>query len=311
MKIIVACGGTSGEREVSLRSGVAVAEALNSAGIEALCEDVTSIRVFLERWEAFNADGVFIALHGGWGEDGRFQAALEAWGIPYTGSGPMGCLLAMDKNVSRTLFHNAGIPIAPGLAIKKGDRARVNPDAWLNDWGKIVLKPCCGGSTIGITVAQTPSDIERGLALAWEMDSQVVVEKFIEGTELTVAVCEMESGLTSWPVIEMRPNSGFYDYESKYTRGSTEYICPAPLSATITSELKRLAVLAHSALSCDVYSRVDFRLTPQGEPFILEVNTAPGMTGTSLVPKAALAAGLSFGELLLHIIRTSKELKRG
>ncbi len=310
MKIIVACGGTSGEREVSLRSGAAVAEALNLAGIEAVCEDVTSIRAFLERWDAFKADGVFIALHGGWGEDGRFQAALEAWGIPYTGSGPMGCLLAMDKGVSRTLFHQAGIPIAPGLTLAKGDRA-FNPGAWLRDWGKVVIKPCCGGSTIGITIAQTPSDIERGLALAWEMDSRVVVEKFIEGTELTVAVCEMDSGLTAWPVIEMRPISGFYDYESKYTRGSTEYICPAPLSAAVTSELQRLAVLAHSTLSCDVYSRVDFRLTPQGEPFILEVNTAPGMTGTSLVPKAALAAGLSFGELLLHLIKISKGLKRG
>lgn len=309
MKIIVACGGTSGEREVSLRSGAAVAAALNSVGVEALCEDVTSIRAFLERWDALDADAVFIALHGGWGEDGRFQAALDAWGIPYTGSGSTGCQLAMDKSASRALFREAGIPVAPGLTLKKGERA--DADRWLREWGKIVLKPCCGGSTIGITVARTPSEVERGLELAWEMDSRVVVEKFIEGSELTVAVCEVGSGLTAWPAIEMRPRSGFYDYESKYTHGSTEYLCPAPLSPDVARELGRLAVLAHTALFCDVYSRVDFRLTPQGEPFVLEVNTAPGMTETSLVPKAALAAGLDFGELLTRIITISKGLSRG
>ena len=304
MRIVVACGGVSGERDVSLRSGRAVADGL-ATFCDAVCVDVTSVRTFLENWPSYQADGVFIALHGGWGEDGRFQSALESWDIPYTGSRALGCMLAMDKGISRILFEKTGVPIAPGFALKKEERNQLNPAQLLSEWECVVVKPSCGGSTIGVTIAKSIAEIEEGLDLAFDLENSVVVEKFIPGSELTVAVFDGSEGTVALPPVEMRPLSGFYDYESKYAGGKTEYLCPAPLDEGTIANLKEYAIKAHKALNCAIYSRVDFRRDPSGALYALEVNTAPGMTATSLVPKAAAAHGWDFAELLRRIVRES------
>ncbi len=303
MKIVVLCGGTSPEREVSLSSGAAVAAALREAGFDALLEDVTSVAAFAEQWPALGADAAFVALHGGWGEDGRLQAALECAGIPYTGSGPTACRLAMDKEATREILERNGIPVPPGFAVAF-DQA-CDMERTIERWGRIVVKPASGGSTVGVTITDDPGEARRGLFRVWDIDTKAVVERFVPGAELTVTVFERDGATFALPAIEIRPHSGFYDYASKYTKGATEYLCPAPLDARAAERLADLACRAHAALGCRVYSRIDFRLTETGEPFCLEANTAPGMTATSLVPKAALAYGWDFPTLLGEILRAS------
>ena len=305
MKIVVLYGGEGSEREVSLASGDAVASGLSEAGFDAVKEDITSISGFLKRWDSFNADGVFIALHGGWGEDGRLQAALESWSIPYTGSPPGASMFAMDKDVTRALFKEASIPVADGFTLRRGGKGHkeVLREA-LDKWGCVVLKPASNGSTVGVTITEDAIAAENGLAGIWDIDDKAVVEKYIHGAELTAAVFDGGDPVV-FPPIEIKPVSGFYDYESKYTRGRTEYICPAALPEQAAQKISAYAAAAHSVLGCRVYSRVDFRMSEDGELFALEVNTLPGMTATSLVPKAALAYGWSMPELLRKIVEVS------
>lgn len=304
-KIIVLCGGTSAEREVSLNSGAAVRDGLIEAGFDAVLEDVTSIRAFLEKWPSLGADGVFIALHGGWGEDGRIQAALGARGIPYTGSAARSCMLAMDKESTICAFAAHGIPTPPGVVITYDQNPIPDLREAVGAWGKIVLKPALGGSTVAVTITSTVQDALVGLSAIWDLDTRAIVEKYIPGRELTVVVVGNHKACFAMPPIEIRPLSGFYDYGSKYTKGRTEYLCPAPLKEETTAKLKKYACAAHMALGCSTYSRVDFRATEEDEIFALELNTAPGMTETSLVPKAAAAYGLSFPQLLTRIVRDS------
>lgn len=304
MKIAVLCGGVSTEREVSLKSGEAVERGLLEADYEASLVDITSISAFLdEKWPKMTADGVFIALHGGWGEDGRLQAALEAHDIPYTGSGPKACMEAMDKELSRNIFEKTGIPIPPGFAVTH-DRSHDLGDA-IGTWGKIVIKPASGGSTVGVAITSDKGESLAALTKIWDIDTKAIVEEFIPGRELTVAVFENESSVFAMPAIEIRPRSGFYDYESKYTSGATDYICPAHLPPKIASKMAEYACVAHTALGCRTYSRVDFRLDERGDLYALELNTAPGMTATSLVPKAALAYGWDFPRLLSELVKNS------
>lgn len=304
-KIIVLCGGTSAEREVSLNSGAAVQNGLIEAGFDAVLEDVSSIRVFLEKWPSLRADGVFIALHGGWGEDGRLQAALDARGIPYTGSAARACMYAMDKEITTCAFTARDIPMPPGTVITYDQNYAPEIAEAIGAWEKIVLKPALGGSTVGVTITSSAEEALDGLNVIWDLDTRAIVEKYIPGRELTVAVFGSRKACFAMPPIEIRPLSGFYDYSSKYTKGRTEYICPAPLERETEAQLKKYACAAHMAMSCRTYSRVDFRVTDDGEVFALELNTAPGMTDTSLVPKAAEAYGLSFPQLLAKIVRDS------
>ena len=304
-KIIVLCGGASPEREVSLNSGSAVQSGLAEAGYDASLVDITSIRSFIEQWPGLGADGVFIALHGGWGEDGRLQQALEARGIPFTGSRSLACLLSMDKECSLDIFAAHGIPTPPGIVLTYNrDNTPDLRDA-LEAWGRIVIKPAAGGSTVGVTIADDEEEARAGLDSVWDIDTRAIVERFIPGHELTAAVIGDERTCFSMPLIEIRPNSGFYDYKSKYTKGMTEYLCPAPAGGDAAARLARYACTAHMALGCRAYSRVDFRVTGDGEIFALELNTAPGMTETSLVPKAAAVYGWSFPALLDRIVRDS------
>lgn len=313
MKIAVLCGGVSPEREVSLNSGAAVAEGLREAGYEAETCDVKSIASFINDWNggAVKADGVFVALHGGWGEDGRIQAVLEAFGIPYTGSGPEACMFSMDKTAAKLAFANAGIPTPAGFIATRRNDGLPAAKEFLKRYGKIIVKPNGGGSTVGVTQLTDIADYPRALELAWKSEPGALVEEFIEGEELTVPVWEKTDGSAeALSPIHIKPKNGFYDYKNKYTHGCTEYICPADMPEPVMEKLAKYGAMAHEALGCRVYSRPDFRVTADGRVYALEVNTAPGMTSTSLVPKAAKAAGMSFGEFLDKIIKLSFVIER-
>ena len=314
MKIVVAYGGTSPEREVSLNSGKAVAEALAERGHSVILEDVVSPRDFVIKWPAFNADGVFIALHGEWGEDGRFQTCLDAYGIPYTGSGPEACMFAMDKMAARLLFSINNVPVPEGSIVEKDSLTGIREEEMLHRYGELIVKPNRGGSTVGVTIAKSSKELSDGIENCWKAyknEDKALIEQYIPGREITVPVWEKMGGeVIALPAIDIRPHSGFYDYKNKYTSGSTEYICPADFTAEMTRKIGDFAILAHKSLGCRSYSRTDFRITDEGDIYVLEVNTAPGMTATSLVPKSARAYGMGFGEFLESVIKVSFGIER-
>ena len=311
MKIVVLCGGPSPEREVSLNSGKAVAEALSGCGYKTELCDITSISGFIKDWPSYNADGVFIALHGGWGEDGRLQAVLEAFGIKYTGSGPEASMLSMDKTAGKFAFAAAGVPVPEGFIATRENDAGACAEEFISRFGRIIVKPNGGGSTVGVTQLSDLSAYKEALELAWQSEKKALVEEFIDGEEATVPVLELPDGRTvALPAIHIKPKVGFYDYTNKYTPGSTEYICPADFPASVNSRLAELAVAAHKSLGCRCYSRIDFRVQADGTLCALEANTAPGMTATSLVPKSAKAYGIPFGEFLDGVIRISFAIDR-
>ena len=296
-KIAVLCGGDGKEREVSLKSGAAVHEALKESGFNVEIIDLHSMN---EIEIVRNFDAVFIAMHSDWGEGGQLQEKLNEMGIIYTGSGPQASSNAMNKWKARELFASVNINIPEGLLLP------ADYDEIINKLGRnVVVKPCSGGSTVGITIIHdlTPEKLNDAINLAREnYDSDVMIEKYINGRELTCAVWEHDGKIEALPVIEIAPHTGFYDYTNKYTAGATEYIVPAPIDENAKISISSMAVKAHKVLGCKEYSRADFRLTPENKAFILEVNTAPGMTATSLVPKAAKAAGVSMSDFVKFIM---------
>ena len=300
-RVAVLCGGDGREREVSLRSGKAVADALNEAGFYAVMIDLLRLE---EADKVKGFDGAFIAMHGDWGEGGQLQAKLSEMGIPYTGSDPHASALAMDKWEAQKFFARAGIPVPKSLFLPK------NYDEVVRELGRnIVVKPCSGGSTVGVSIIPelTPQNLNDALNLARESYAgEVIAETYIPGREITCAVWENNGVTEALPVIEIKPREGYYDYANKYTKGATEYIVPAELPDDIARKIGDYAVRAHNALGCRGYSRSDFRLNPEGEAYILEVNTAPGMTATSLVPKAANAKGVSMAEFVSAIMNMAK-----
>ncbi len=298
-KVAVLCGGDGREREVSLRSGEAVCKALNEAGeFEAVKIDLQALSE-IDKVKGY--DGAFIAMHGDWGEGGVLQAKLEELRIPYTGSGPKASALAMNKYEAQELFAKNNIRTPENLVwpVKLNEIvAELGQD--------IVVKPCSGGSTVGLTIIKGVNEeaLTKAAKVASESyDSDVLIEKYIEGRELTCAVFEREGRAEALPIIEIKPHAGFYDYTNKYTAGATEYIVPAELDSEIANVISQMAVKAHEVLGCSGYSRSDFRLTPNGDAYILEVNTAPGMTATSLVPKAAKSIGISMPEFVTMIMK--------
>jgi D-alanine-D-alanine ligase len=244
-----------------------------------------------------SADVLFLALHGGRGEDGTIQALLEVVGVPYTGSGRLGSAMAMDKDVSKQLFRIAGVPTADWIMAPVTEREITARLGW-----PVVVKPSKQGSTVGLTVVKSADDLGPAIALAHRYDDEVMVERFIPGRELTVGILEDRA----LPVGEIIPRHEIFDYECKYTPGMSEEVFPADVSAEVAAECSRLALRAHNALKLGGYSRVDFRLTPQDAIFCLEVNTLPGMTATSLLPQAARAAGIDFPELCDRICRIAR-----
>jgi D-alanine-D-alanine ligase len=293
-KIAVLLGGTSSEREISLRTGHAVFKALCEAGYNALAIDPGPD--LAERLLRDGIEVVFVALHGRFGEDGTVQGLLELLRIPYTGSGVLASSLAMDKEISKRLFACSGIPTPEFLVLKKGDCCTESVER-IRSMLPVVIKPAREGSTLGVSIVTAPEGIEAGLEEAFRFDDRVLVEAFIDGDEVTVSVLDGEA----LPVILVRPKSGFYDYASKYTAGSTEYILPAPIAAELYRRAQELAVAACRTLQCQGAARADFMIGG-GQLYCLEVNTIPGLTETSLLPKAARYAGISFPELVQRML---------
>lgn len=297
-KVAVMFGGTSAEREVSLKSGAAVLKALQEQGIDAHAFDPKSQD--LAELKTLGFQRVFIVLHGRGGEDGTMQGALQLAGLPYTGSGVLGSALAMDKIRCKFLFSAHGLPTAPFVVAVKGeaiDHAAVISK--LN--GKVMVKPANEGSSIGMSVATNGDELKAALELAFQYDAAVLVEQWIQGREFTVSMLDGQA----LPVIEMRTPRAFYDYEAKYQSNSTEYLCPAPLSAEQTLFLQQVSVAAFKAVDAKVWGRVDAMMDQAGNFYLLEVNTVPGMTEKSLVPMAAKAAGYSFGQLVRKVLEQS------
>jgi D-alanine-D-alanine ligase len=331
MRITVLTGGTSAERDVALASAVQVIGALRSRGHDIAVVDTARGYIpesdepgllsaavgteppsiarlqSLERGLLLSglanlavvreADVLFLALHGGRGEDGTIQTLLEMIGVPYTGSGRLGSAMAMDKDISKRLFRSAGVPTADWVM---APAARADVERQFG-W-PVVVKPSKQGSTVGLTVVKGPPDYEVALKLAQQYDDEVMIERFIPGRELTVGILEGRA----LAVGEIIPRHEIFDYECKYTPGMSQEIFPADIPAATAKECGRLGVLAHEALKLGGYSRVDFRLTPAGELVCLEVNTLPGMTATSLMPQAASAVGIQFPELCERICRVAR-----
>jgi D-alanine-D-alanine ligase len=306
MKIAVLYGGTSGEREVSLSSGKGVLEALKKNGHECIGIDFHPNK--LDEILKLNVDIVFIALHGKFGEDGKIQGLLDMLNIPYVGSGVLASALAMDKTKAKQIFHQHDIPVANG---KTYHIRSVKDESMLAEELKqsfsmpFVVKPNQEGSTLGLTIVKNEEQIQDAIKNAFTHDTEIIVEEYIKGREMTVAVWGENGQETAFPVIEIIPKNEYYDYESKYAVGGSEHIVPASISEELSNKLMDLSVRAHQILGCKTYSRVDFIVNDQNEPIILEVNTLPGMTPTSLFPDAAKAVGISYEEMIEKFIELS------
>ncbi|HUU45046.1 MAG TPA: D-alanine--D-alanine ligase [Acidobacteriota bacterium] len=333
MRVLVLAGGKSAERDVSLASGAAVSRALNEAGCDVLIFDpgvsghaipwtptaldvaigaeppseetgdtlIRPARALLSPADISQAglgevDVVFIALHGGDGEDGHLQALLDAAGVPYAGSGMLASALAMDKNAAKRIFVADGIPTPNWQVLRRGEEASFE-DVQDTLGLPFIVKPNAQGSTVGLSVVKDESQWGPAIEEGFRWDDTLVLEEYISGRELAVSIL----GDEVLPVVEIVPSHGIYDYECKYTAGLTKYICPADLPATKTAAVQQQGLAAFQSLGCSGYGRVDFLMTPEGQFYCLEINTLPGMTALSLLPKAALAVGISFPELLRRI----------
>jgi D-alanine-D-alanine ligase len=345
MNIALITGGFSAEREVSITSSISILKALRESGHSVrlidpvygkdqpgedtiLGESVKKISPSLEKLdeiqrtsgkkaiECFSSgifddiDFVFLGLHGKFGEDGKIQSLIEMRSIPYSGSGVLSSAISLDKDISKVILKYYGINTPKWLSFTREsyDPGKVTEKINRDFNYKCVIKPNDEGSTIGLSVIEPDAGediLKEKIDLAFRYSSKVLVEEFINGRELTVPVV----GVEAYPVIEIKPEGGFYDYEHKYTKGMTNYICPAEINKEIEYNAKNLALCAHKALNCDVYSRVDFMMNDKDELFCLEVNTLPGMTETSLVPKSAKVMDISFNELIEKIIKLSMNKK--
>ena len=287
-KLAVLKGGPGSERDVSLRSGASVASALRSVGA-----DVTEIEVIGTEVEIpSGTELVFNLIHGTFGEDGDLQALLEERGIPYTGEGVKESRVAFDKILTKQALTRAGVPTPRSEILKSGEKPTLPLP--------IVIKAPCQGSSVGVHLIHEASAIDPALADCLQHGEEILVEELVEGRELTVGVL----GDQVLPVVEIKPLAGFYDYTNKYTKGATEYLVPAPLTEEETAAVQSVALAAVKALGLRVYSRVDV-LLGHGGPTVLEINTIPGMTETSLLPKAAAASGLDFSTLCCRIAALS------
>lgn len=337
MNIIVLAGGISTEREVSIVTGKNVCKALRAKGHNAAILDVyfgTSCpeNIFAENYsleealkeieeysprvekekkvrkEFFGehvialcqkADIVFMALHGENGENGKVQAAFDLFGISYTGTGYLGSALAMDKGLSKHLFEANGIPTPKGITLKADEdekkRAAITYPC--------VVKPSCGGSSIGVSIVNGAAELERALEESFALENEVVVEQYIKGREFSVAVVQGQA----YPVIEIVPKAGFYDYKNKYQAGATDEFCPADISNEVAKRMQVLAVKVSKVLLLDKYSRMDFVMDEDENIYCLEANTLPGMTPTSLIPQEAAVLGMDYGALCERLIEVSNE----
>ncbi|RUO41771.1 D-alanine--D-alanine ligase [Pseudidiomarina aestuarii] len=294
-KVAVLMGGHSAEREVSLRSGAAVLGALQSQGVDAHAFDPSEQA--LTQLVDQNFSRAFVVLHGRGGEDGTVQGALEYLGIPYTGTGVLGCALAMDKVRTKQIWQAQGLPVAESVVIRRGQS--IDPAGLLRQLGgKVMVKPAQEGSSIGMSSANTPEALTKSLQLAHEYDEEALVEAWLAGPEYTISIL----GERALPSIRLQTTHEFYDYAAKYQAGDTQYHCPAGLSPLQEQALQQLAVSAFRAVAGSGWGRIDVMCDALGEFKLLEANMVPGMTAKSLVPMAARATGLSFEQLVLEIL---------
>lgn len=299
-KVGVLYGGKSAERDVSLMSGAGVHEALKTRGVDAHLFDTGTRSLAELANERF--DRVFIALHGRYGEDGTIQGALELLGVPYTGSGPMASSLAMNKIMTKRIWLEAGLP-TPGYSTL---RASSDLAPALEKLGlPMMLKAPHEGSTLGIVKVSVPGQLEPGYREVSGFDREILAEQFVSGRELTVAILGHAEKAHALPVIEIVAPQGNYDYEHKYFSDDTQYLCPAPIDEAISKEVSDICVKAYRALGCEGWGRADVILDEHARPWLLEMNTSPGMTGHSLVPMAAKAVGMSYPDLCLHILSSA------
>jgi len=292
-------GGRSAEREISLKSGRAIEASLRRQGcaVAAIDPDET----VAEQLRREKVELAVNALHGRGGEDGTIQGLLEILGIPYTGSGVLASAIGMNKVMTKRLLEASDIP-TPSYSVLRGSRSgggRPGLPAGLTF--PVVVKPSCEGSTIGITIVKSAAGFEAACAEASRYGDEILVEAFIAGREVTAGLLDE----TPLPLVEIVPREAFYDFKAKYTQGMTDYRAPAPLSPDATKTLQDLALKTHRLIGCRGCTRVDFRIDPDGRPFVLEINTVPGMTETSLLPKAAAAAGLSYDQLVARIVQSA------
>ncbi|MDD5807414.1 MAG: D-alanine--D-alanine ligase [Eggerthellales bacterium] len=306
--VAVLYGGTSGERPVSLNSGSSCAKALEGLGFKVTLIDTADTQD-LSRLITDEFDVAFIALHGRGGEDGTIQGFLETLGIPYTGSGILASAQAINKSKTKELYAQAGLPVADSVTVGKGDPLNDDDLAGIMDEIGIpcVVKPATEGSSLGMTIVKDPADMRGAIDTALGVDDEAMVEQFIEGLELTVGVMGNDEP-QALPVIQIVPTEDeFYNFHAKYAAGGSTHLCPAPISAELTEQLQNLAVAAHMVLGCKGVTRTDILVKDDGSCWILETNTLPGMTGTSLVPDAARAIGIEFPELCEKIVAMALE----
>ena len=339
MNIVVLAGGTSTERAISIVSGTDICAALREKGHRAILVDIFcgtdradpedlfpeqydvkaaslymksfdgQIQEMVKNRRSFfgpnvlmlceAADIVFLGLHGSNGEDGKVQAAFDLMGIRYTGTGYLSSALAMDKGITKQLFRMNHVPTPESVVLPKAKRERDFSGLGLSF--PAVVKPCCGGSSVGVFIVHNQKEYEEALEEAYSYEDEVVVEEYIEGREFSVAVVDGKA----YPIIEIRPLSGFYDYRNKYEPGSTIETCPAELSQELTEKMQGFARAGAEALEMEGYCRLDFMMRPNGEIFCLEANSLPGMTPTSLIPQEARVLGMDFGDLCEELIRVS------
>ena len=339
MKIVVLAGGTSTERDVSIVSGTGICGALRQKGHQAILVDVFcgvekvdwedpfpqeyDVEAAAAYMKGFNkdievmkksrkdffgpnvielckkADFVFLGLHGANGEDGRLQATFDLMGIPYTGTGYLSSAMAMDKGITKSMFRIHGVPTPGGAVMKKSERKETPQELGLNF--PVVVKTCCGGSSIGVYIVKDQEEYTKALDGAFGYENEVVIEEFVKGVEFTVAVVDGKA----YPVVQIVPKEGTYDYENKYKPGAVTETCPAPISPELTEKLQDAAVAGYHALEMEGYARLDFIVTEDEKLYCLEANTLPGMTPTSLIPQEAAVLGMDYPTLCEELIRVS------
>ncbi len=305
-KVAVLMGGRSLEREISLKSGHRASEALREKGHPIIQLDINENLV--ETLSKEKPDVVFIALHGKYGEDGTIQELLEIMNFPYTGPGVYASLVGFDKALSKEIFQLESIPTAPFFALSAGAFREMGASGTLGKVIKklglpLIVKPAKQGSALGIRYVEKAEDMAEALIGALSYDKKVIIEKYIKGKEVAVSVLEENGEPRALPIVEIVPKKEFFDFESMYTMGKTDYFVPARLSSEQTKEIQALAIKVHETLRCRDVSRVDMIIDENSQPYVLELNTSPGMTETSLLPMAAEVAGMEFADLVEKLVQ--------
>ena len=296
----VLMGGQSAEREISLQTGKEICKALMRRGYHVKPIDVDASLPWKLRSK--KVDVAFVALHGRGGEDGTVQGLLEVLGIPYTGSGVRASAIAMDKATTKALLRAHGIPVPGGVVLER-EYPKLVPPGGLQ-W-PVVVKPSCEGSTIGVSIVRSAKTWRSALRRSYQYDAEAIVESYIEGREIAIGVIDGRA----LPAVEIQAPGGFYDFEAKYKKAETQYVCPAPVLKGRLNRMQVLAVEAYKLIGCEGAARVDFRLSRQGRPVILEVNTIPGMTERSLLPMASAQAGVTYDELVERMLNGALKKK--